>query len=73
MRFDRVEVIVLLGGLALAGCGTGAREVDYTPQRGISSDISSSLDHGPTATSPGMMGAQEPLGAKPWQIPASPQ
>ncbi len=73
MRFGRCGVLVLLGGLALAGCDSGAREVDYSPQRGISSDISSSLEHGPTATSPGMTGAQEPLGAMPWQIPTSRQ
>jgi hypothetical protein len=67
-------VLVLLGGLALAGCDSGAREVDYSQQRGISSDISSSLEHGPTATNPGMTGGvQEPLGAMPWQIPTSRQ
>ncbi|HUK59294.1 MAG TPA: hypothetical protein VLV50_08690 [Stellaceae bacterium] len=73
MRIDRLGLVVLLGGLMLAGCAGGAREVDYSQQRGISSDISSSLEHGPTASKPGMVGEQEPLGAMPWQIPTSRQ
>ena len=57
----------------LAACGDGAREVDYSPQRGYSSDIASALNHGPTASRPGMEGAEEPLGAMPWEIPDSRQ
>lgn len=62
-----------LAALALAGCDSGARQVDYSQQRGISSDISNSLDRGPTAAQPGVTGAQEPLGALPWDISNSRQ
>jgi hypothetical protein len=57
----------------MAGCDSGARDVDYTPQRAYIADISASLDHGPTALKPGMTGPQEPIGAFPWQIGESRQ
>ena len=64
---------VALAALALAGCEGGAREVDFTPQRAISSDINASLDHGPTAARPGMISSEEPQGAFPWDIGESRQ
>jgi len=73
MIFDRVVLVALAGMLALAGCEGGAREVDYSQQRGISSDIANSLNHGPTAVQPGEAGDEEPLGAQPWTIPTSRQ
>jgi hypothetical protein len=66
-------LIVALGAAALAGCQNGAREVDYTPQRAISSDIDASLNHGPTASKPGMSSSEEPLGVFPWDIGQSRQ
>ena len=54
-------------GAAVAGCSIGAREVDYSPQRGYSADINAALDHGPTATQPGVSERGEPIGAVPWQ------
>jgi hypothetical protein len=69
MRFFATALPALAVALALCGCGTNAHDVDYSQQRGISSDISSSLDHGPTAGHPGMMGSEEPIGAFPWTIP----
>jgi hypothetical protein len=66
-------VIVVLGAAALAACQNGAREVDYTPQRAISSDIDASLNHGPTASKPGMSSNEEPQGAFPWDIGQSRQ
>jgi hypothetical protein len=66
-------LIVALGAAALAGCDNGAREVDFTPQRAISSDIDASLNHGPTASKPGMSSSEEPQGAFPWDIGQSRQ
>jgi hypothetical protein len=60
--------LVTIMAAALAGCDTGARQVEYQPQRAVSADIAASLDRGPTASQPGITGAQEPLGALPWQI-----
>jgi hypothetical protein len=73
MRFDGRMIAAGLAALLLAGCSQGARQVDYSPQRAFSSDIANSLNRGPTAAKPGMQGAQEPLGALPWQIPDSRQ
>ncbi len=73
MNLDRFALAAFLAVLALGGCDTGARQVDYSQQRAISSDISNSLDRGPTAGKPGMMGIQEPLGAMPWEINQSRQ
>lgn len=67
MRYFATALPALAVALALCGCSTGAG--DYSQQRGISSDISSSLDRGPTAGHPGMMGSEEPIGAMPWTIP----
>jgi hypothetical protein len=72
MTLDRRMVVPMMAALvvAVAGCdaGIGARAVDYSPQRGYSEDISSSLNRGPTSTKPGMVGTQEPIGAMPWDI-----
>ena len=62
-----IYALAVAGAFALAGCG-GAPDSEYSQQRGISSDISASLSHGPTSGKPGMMGSGEPLGAMPWQI-----
>jgi hypothetical protein len=55
----------------LAGCTGGARDVDYTPERGISADIAASHSPGSGSLYPGMSGtgdSGEPLGLLPWQI-----
>jgi hypothetical protein len=56
----------------LAGCSGGARDVDYTPDRGISADIAASHSPGSGSLSPGMSGisesSNEPLGLLPWEI-----
>jgi len=70
--WGRLLFIALCAG-ALAGCDGGGREVDFTPQRAISSDIDASLNHGPTASSPGMSTSEEPQGAFPWDIGQSRQ
>ena len=66
-------LFVVFGAWALVGCEGGAREVDFTPQRAISSDIDASLNHGPTASTPGMSSSEEPQGAFPWDIGQSRQ
>jgi hypothetical protein len=60
-----MAALVLLAACASSG---GARDVDYTQERGISADIAathaegaSSLDRGETVTG-------EPLGAMPWTL-----
>jgi hypothetical protein len=66
-------LLVALWAAALAGCDSGAREVDYNPQRAISSDIDASLNHGPVASKPGMNSSEEPQGAFPWNLNESRQ
>jgi hypothetical protein len=51
--------------IALAACGLGARDVDYSRDRGISDDISATHDRGPTPLRPGEAQRDEPLGAYP--------
>ena len=68
MKLDRKALAAIIGTLLLVGCGTGAREVDYSPQRGYSADIDASLNHGPTSSKPGMLGSMEPVGAFPWDM-----
>jgi len=52
--------------LATAAC----QSPDYGPSisRGISDDIAASRAIGPTAQTPGMTEAGEPLGALPWNL-----
>lgn len=59
--------LALLAGCAGAG---GARDVDYTPDRGISADIAASHSQGPSSLYPGISGTatDEPLGALPWDL-----
>ncbi|HUC66242.1 MAG TPA: hypothetical protein VMA53_12470 [Stellaceae bacterium] len=55
----------------LAGCSGGARDVDYTPDRGISADIAASHSPGSSSLYPGISGtsqSDEPLGLLPWLI-----
>ena len=71
MTIDGKLFAVLMGALALAGCGGDGGTVgmaENPSQRGINADISASLDHGPTASRPGMIGSEEPIGVMPWQI-----
>ncbi|HZB92143.1 MAG TPA: hypothetical protein VE397_11910 [Stellaceae bacterium] len=54
----------------LAGCSGGAREVDYTPERGISADIAAAHP-GVSSLYPGISSTQdsdEPMGALPWEV-----
>ena len=68
MKRDRRTLAAIMSALLLTGCGTGAREVDYSPQRSYSADIDASRDHGPTSSKPGMLDSQEPVGAFPWEM-----
>jgi hypothetical protein len=64
-----MRTVAAIAALALlGGCGDSAREVDYTPQRGISADIDAARLAGPTALRPGMAARGEPLGAFPWRL-----
>jgi len=63
----RVPVLLAATAIVLAACSGGAREVDYSPQRGYSADINAALNHGPTAAQPGMLAREEPIGAIPWR------
>lgn len=73
MNCDRKTLAAIIGVALLVGCAGGAREVDYSPQRNYTADIDASLHHGPTAAKPGMVGAEEPIGAFPWEIGGSRQ
>ena len=70
MRREASALVAIMAACAVYGCGIGASDVDYNHQRGISSDISASLYHGPTAGYPGMVDREEPLGVFPWDIGA---
>ena len=51
---------------ALAGCGGGARDVDYSQERGISADIAATHATGPTSAMGGRTISGEPVGSIPW-------
>ncbi|HXQ53639.1 MAG TPA: hypothetical protein VN802_21280 [Stellaceae bacterium] len=68
MTIDGRMFAAMLGALALLGCSGAPLGDTNTQQRGISTDIDASLNHGPTAGRPGMIGSQEPVGAFPWEI-----
>ena len=51
---------------ALAGCGGGARDVDYSQERGISADIAATHATGPTSIVGGRTISGEPYGSIPW-------
>jgi hypothetical protein len=59
---------VLAACLALAACGGGARDVDYAPSRGISTDIAATHATGSTSVMKGRTADVEPLGDMPWLI-----
>ena len=65
----RIPVLLAVMAMTLAACDTGARDVDYSPQRAYSADIDAALNHGPTASHPGIVAREEPIGAIPWRIP----
>jgi hypothetical protein len=54
--------------IGLAACALGARDVDYSRDRGISDDISATHERGPTPIQPGGARRDEPVGALPWQL-----
>jgi hypothetical protein len=56
----------LFAFLVLAACGGGARDVDYRPSRGISSDIAATHATGATSLTRGRTESIEPLGDIPW-------
>ena len=59
---------MLAAGLALAACSGAARDVDYAPSGGISSDIAATHATGSTAFIRGRTVDVEPLGDMPWLI-----
>ncbi len=61
-----IVVPTLAAFLTLAACGGGARDVDYRPSRGISSDIAATHATGSTASMKGRTVEVEPLGDMPW-------
>lgn len=69
MKRQAGTLLAILAVCTVGGCSTGASAAsNANPQCGISSDISASLNHGPTADFPGMTRSQEPSGAYPWDI-----
>jgi hypothetical protein len=52
--------------ITLGACGGGARDVDYRPSRGISSDIDATHASGSTSFMKGRTTYVEPLGDMPW-------
>jgi hypothetical protein len=64
-----MQRLIPLAVLALlAACGGGARDVDYSPERGISADIAATYATGPTSMQNyGETTDMEPYGSIPWQ------
>ncbi|HEX7970383.1 MAG TPA: hypothetical protein VF502_19325 [Stellaceae bacterium] len=60
--------VFLAAALALAGCGGGARDVDYPPSRGISADIDASHQTNSPIIKRGDRLRSEPYDAFPWQL-----
>jgi hypothetical protein len=59
----------LIGALFVLGaCGDGARDVDYSRSRAISSDIAATQEEGSTSRWHARTTAGEPIGSIPWQI-----
>ena len=58
-----MAVLVLIAACASSG---GARDVDYTQERGISADIAASHADGPSSVDHGETVTGEPYGAMPW-------
>ena len=52
----------------LAGCGIGARDINYSRDRAISDDIAATYQIGPNGNYPGRARQNQPLGAFPWQL-----
>jgi hypothetical protein len=61
-------ITTLLALPLLAGCGAGARNIDYSYERGISADIDAAHFRGASSESPGMTAHDEPVGASPWRL-----
>jgi hypothetical protein len=59
------SMAVLAAMLALAGC---ARDLDFSRERAISTDIDASRYRGASSLYPGMNERSEPLGVFPWQF-----
>jgi hypothetical protein len=59
---------LLIAAAAVAGCTLGARDIDYSRERGISDDIGAVHDRGPTPLHPGMDLRDEPIGAFPLDL-----
>jgi hypothetical protein len=62
-----VAMIVAAMLVVLGGC-SGARDVDYSPSRGISADIDATYQTGATALMQGRTTEGEPYGSFPWQL-----
>jgi hypothetical protein len=63
-----MQRLIPLAALALlAACAGGARDVDYSQERGISSDIAATYATGPTSMQNyGETVTMEPYGSIPW-------
>ncbi len=61
------SVFLAVIALAAAACGSGARDIDYPPARGISSDIDASHQTNPLIIH-GARLRSEPYDAFPWRL-----
>jgi len=64
----RSQLPALIGALFLVGACNGARDVDYSRSRAISSDIAATQEEGSTSRWHARTTAGEPIGSIPWQI-----
>jgi hypothetical protein len=64
----RGSFLAVIGVTVIAGCATGAGDVDKSPERGISADIDASHQTSPQLLQRGQIEHDEPGDAFPWQF-----
>jgi hypothetical protein len=62
------SLLATLAAALVVGCNSGARDVDYSQERGISADIDATYQTGPQLLKHGQIEHDEPYDAFPWQL-----
>ncbi len=64
----RGSLLAVVGAAVIAGCAAGARDGDYSQQRGIADDIDASHLTNPRLLQRGQIEHDEPYDAFPWRL-----
>jgi hypothetical protein len=62
------HLLPIAAAVLIVGCNGGAREVDYSQERGISADIDATYQTGPQLLKHGQIEHSEPYDAFPWRL-----